>query len=68
MSFCLYAVYDLYGNELIVAWFLTLIFDFIVIEILMELFITILKLCKGGYCIDSIIYLMVGIKNLRNSN
>lgn len=53
---------------MIVAWFLTLLFDFIVMEILMEVFISLLKCCKGNILIDSLLKLMVGIKNLRNSN
>lgn len=68
LSFCLYAVYTLYGNELIVAWGLTLVFDFIVMEILMEIWISILKCCKGNGFMNGIINVMVGIKNLRNSN
>lgn len=68
LSFCLYAVYAFYGNQLIVAWGLTIVFDFIVMEILLEIFISILKCCKGNCFIDSLIDMMVGIKNFRNGN
>jgi hypothetical protein len=68
LSFCLYAVYAFYGNQLIVAWLLTIVFDFIVMEILLEIFISILKLCKGSCFINSLIDMMVGIKNFRNGN
>lgn len=68
MSFCLYSVYSFYGNQLIVTWLLTLVFDFIVMEILMEVFISMLMCCKGNCLIDSLLGMMIGIKNLRNSN
>lgn len=68
LSFCLYAVYNFYGNQQIVAWGLTILLDFIVIEILMELFISMLKCCSGNCFIDSLVAMMVGIKNLRNAN
>ena len=68
LSFCLYAIQSFFGNQLIVAWGLTLIFDFIVVEVLLEIFISIMKCCKGNCFIDSLIRLFVGIKNLRNGN
>lgn len=68
LSFCLYAVYNFYGNQLIITWFLTLAFDFIVIEIFMEIFIALLLLCKGNCFIDAILNSMIAIKNLRNAN
>lgn len=68
LSFCLYATYSFYGTQLLVAWLLTVVFDFIVMEILLELFISMLKCCKGNCLIDSTINIMVGIKILRNGN
>lgn len=66
VSFGYCSVWKQHSNTVIVLWILTFIFDFILMEIILEMFIMLFFFCRKVKFLRMILKFYIAIKSLRN--